>query len=258
MTEDVAPKIDTAVLVPIENLEENDWNPNFQSEVTFNQLVDEINTDGFQDPLLVVPVEDGKVDPKTDRFRIIGGAHRYRAAKLLEYEEVPCFIMEGWTEEEQKLKTVRRNLISGRLDDAKFTDLVKSLVDTGLNQDDLPLLMGFDDVNDFTEHLILEAAEEESDEKVLSKMEETSTEVEAVDSISDALNNIFATYGDTVPQNFLFFAYKGKTHLMVIMDAELNTRIEKMVEELKVSKGNVNDYFKELFKKIDEMKEEKE
>ena len=242
-------KIDTAVLIPLDRLIENEWNPNCQSEITFNQLVDEINTDGFQDPLLVVPVN--KDDPET-KYKIIGGAHRSRAAQVLGMKKVPCFIKTDWDEKEQKLKTVRRNLISGTLDEVKFTALVNSLAsEYNLAVEDLPMLMGFDDKKDFFDKYI---KDEKTEEKPwVGKEEAVSKEILAVDSISDVLNNIFSNYGETVSQDFVFFAHKGKTHLMVLTNDELFAHIEKMVTEIKESGTNINDHLLGLFKVHDSL-----
>tara|TARA_B100000809_G_scaffold136637_1_gene134146 strand:- start:435 stop:1304 length:870 start_codon:yes stop_codon:yes gene_type:complete len=239
-------------LIPLDNLEENSWNPNEQSEQTFNQLVDEIRTDGFQDPLLVVPKISGKVDPKKDKFIIIGGAHRYRVALVHSMTEVPCYIMENWDEAEQKLKTVRRNLISGELNEQKFNALVADLSEHhNFELAELPYLLGFDNKKDFDKLIKDTQIEEEDDLSWAEKEEETSKELEAVDSISDVLNNIFSNYGDTVPQSFLFFSHKGKSHFMVMMEDELYELMQVAAEGLRASKKDMNEFLLELFRRQD-------
>jgi len=111
----------------------------------------------------------------------------------------------------------------------------------------MPALMGFDSEEEFTKHLIKD--KEEKDKSWLdSLMGESKKEVEAVDALSDVLNNIFADYGETVPQDFLFFAYKGKVHLLVMMNEELKSEVEGMVSILKENELSVNDYMLEVLK----------
>lgn len=231
-------------MIPLNRLHPNSWNPNEQTDATFNALAAEIQEDGFDDPLQVCPCDCELIEGP--HHVIIGGEHRWKAAGTLGMTELPCTV-KSWDAELQKLKTVRRNLIAGDLNDAKFTKLVNSLVDDGMDKDALPNLMGFDDEAQFAKHLLKDQSER--DRSWLDALrDETRQELEAVDSLSDILNGIFADYGETVPQGFMFFAYKGKTHLMVLMHDALRQEVEKMVEVLRATGGDVKEYMTEVLK----------
>jgi hypothetical protein len=243
--EDTGVRINVPELISMGQLVENNWNPNVETDANFAALVNEIKEDGFDDPLLVVPnpVADG--EPQT--YTIIGGAHRFRAARVLGMSSVPCYVKSWDSIELQKLKTVRRNLIGGELDDSKFTALVASLKEKGFSDETLPGLLGFDDFRDYAKHL-LKPASAEDDKKWVKEMKETSKELTAIDSVSDVLNNIFSNYAGDLPGNFMFFAYRGKTHLMVLMDGELFDMTEKMVNELRSTKVDICTFLKSKLK----------
>ena len=136
-------KIAESILVPVDKIVENEWNANAQEEIIFNELVQTIKEEGFDESLQVTKLD------KTDKeyadgkeYRIIGGEHRFKTAKLLGYKELPVVIKNYTTEKEQKIKTVRRNQLRGELDRKKFTKLFNSLNTSGINND-LARSMGF-------------------------------------------------------------------------------------------------------------------
>jgi len=253
--------IDEAILIPHCQIFPNEWNPNSQSDATFSHLVAEIQEDGFQTPLVVVPWVDhpGSTEEKP-HYKIIEGEHRWKAGGLLDMEKLPCFVNTTWDEEAQKIKTVRRNQLSGTLDDQKFTALIASLTDAGIDKADLPRLMAFEDDLDFVNHLLeMDAEPKEVDKSSWLEdgaTDEVAKEIEAIDGISDILNHIFSNYGSEVQQNFIFFSHKGKTHLMVMSDKDLFDQIEKMVGNLRESKKNINDHLREIFQIYDTVMEE--
>jgi hypothetical protein len=229
-----------SVLVKVENLHPNEWNPNTQSDETFNQLVDEIREDGFEQPLNVVPSEthgDG-------HFVIIGGEHRWKASKVLGLDEIPCYIHDGWDEEKQKLKTVRRNLMTGSLDDVKFTAMVKSLENSlDIDPQELPQLLGFDDEREFAKHYIED--KETADRSFIDAlMKEAKRESNAVDAVVDIVSNIFSEYGDTIDQNFLHFAYRGSVQTVVFCDDECFVSVKNMISKLKESGGSATEFIR--------------
>lgn len=243
-------KINETKMISVDLIHPNEYNPNTQSDHTFNRLVEEIKEDGFDHPLQVVPCNCDKISGP--HFKIIGGEHRWNAAKVLGMDEIPCTVYENWDEEAQKLKTVRRNLLSGHLDDAKFTRMVAELRSANsMSDQELSDALGFENEAEFAAHIISDIAAEKADEKEWLKemIEQSKPELDAVDSMSDVLHNIFSKYGDTVPQSFMFFAYKGKTHLMVLMNDELFKLSEVAVEHLKATGMNINDFMREAMVK---------
>jgi len=219
------------VEIPIDKLEPCEWNPQTMSETTFNQLVDEIRDDGFDEPVLVVQHADA--DKKKDGvYTIISGEHRYEALKVLGYDSVPCIVKDAWDETEQKLKTVRRNMLRGDPDPVKLSRLVKDINDNdGVPIADMPRLLGFDDEKKFKAHLASENAREKKQVSDAAKNaeEQKRQETQIVDNLSYLLNQIFSKFGDTVPNGYVFFWYKNRMHLMLQEDTKLEKYIEHLV-----------------------------
>lgn len=252
------PKIRPTVMIPLDRVHENEWNPNHQTDETFNSLVEEIKEDGFDHPLNVcpwpdypdkladeVPVEytdmDGKVH-SCAHFKIIGGAHRSRAARVLGYTEIPSTIYHEWDEAQARLKTVRRNLMTGTLDDVRFTKLVHELTERfDIPKESMPRLMGFDSENDFAKHFI---AEKSAKEKTFldDLMGEVEKEKHAVDSLSDIIATIFAETGDTVVKNYMHFTFKGSLQTVILCDSSTLASVREMIEHLKKSGELATDF----------------
>lgn len=223
--------------IPIELLHEDSSNPNEETEETFNNLVADIQKYGFDEPLQVAPCECENI--KGAHYKIVGGAHRFKAGQVLGFSTIPCVVYQ-LDEDEQRLYMVRRNLLSGNLNDAKFTELVHSL-DERYSRQHLVGAFGFDSEEEFQSHLVED--KESRDKSWLDQMmNESNQEVSMLDGMSDILNNIFTQYGEDVPYNFIFFCYKGKTHLMVNMDNSLKKETDRMVKVLRENELNINDY----------------
>jgi len=250
------PKIKDAIKIPIGRLHPNEWNPNVQSPETFNELVKEIEEDGFEQPLNVVPCPDFAEATEEEtaisfeggeckHFTIIGGEHRHRAAKVLGYDELPCYVHTDWNDVKAKLKTVRRNILTGKLDDSKFTSLVDGLTELyDIDKDEMARLMGFDTDAEFARHYIEKRAERERS-FIDDLLAETQREKYAVDALSDIIATIFAESGETVEQNFMHFAFKGSLQTLVLCDAELLDDVKKMVAHLKEEDGDILPFMKD-------------
>ena len=228
-------------MVPVTSIHPNEWNPNQQTDDTFNQLVEEIREDGFDHPLNLVPFEDHPDNSKeTPQYKIIGGEHRWRASQVLGMTEVPAIIHEDWDEVQQKLKTVRRNLLSGELNSKKFTALVHSLTDN-VDNSAMHSLFGFDDKNEFEKYVI---REKDSREKTFldGLLEEARRDKYAVDSLSDIISTIFAECADTLDQNYMFFTYKGAMIAVVLCDDACSKAVKRLVEHLKETGDDVSEF----------------
>lgn len=226
-------------LIEVSKIHPNEWNPNEQSDEIFNQLVEEIREDGFDHPLNVVPCE---WEGEEGHYVIIGGEHRWQASKLLGLEKVPCFIHDDWDEAQQKLKTVRRNLLGGSLNARKFTDLVNSLKHT-LDVEDMPTLFGFEDSREFEKYLIDDR--EEKDRSFLdSLVEDSKRELHATDSLMAIVATIFKECDGlaTIDQNYLFFTLKGSLQMALICDHDTWKTVEEMVAHIRESGEKATDF----------------
>ena len=239
---EVFKKWDQAVMIPIERIQANKWNPQEMSEEKFVELVEEIDEVGFDEPLQVVPIEDGM-------FRLVSGHNRLKACRGLEFKEVPCVIKEGWTEDKQRLEMIRRNVVKGELDKKKFTNLIDDLT---LGQDiKLQYLieeMGFGsdgkEFYQFYDHKEVEKQGKEFDH-------ESDTVEKVVNHTAQVLNEVLEKHGDTTSKGFIYFMYKGKPHLVVSMNIDLVKQVEDMTEVIKTQNVNVNDFLSQaIFKKV--------
>lgn len=111
------PKINDAVRIPIGKILPAPVNVNALSEDSFGMLVEEIRSNGFDEPLQVLK--------KGDEYIIIGGHHRWKACKLLGYSEIPCVVYD-YDDKKAMEQLVRRNMIRGKLDHEKFGDMLAS------------------------------------------------------------------------------------------------------------------------------------
>lgn len=230
------------VELDMDKVHPNEWNPNVQDEKTFNELTKDIETDGFDEPVIVVADE---ATPGT--YKIISGEHRWKSMKVLGKEKIPAIIKEGWDEVAQKLKTVRRNLLKGQLDSTKFTKLINDIKRVyDVDHTKLAEEMGFRDEKEYWRHYQEERTQKDgAAQEILS---DTRRELHMIDNLSVVLNEVFSQYGDTVNQNFMFFLYKKKMHLLISMDGRLVKSVELLTAHLKASKEDANPILNDALK----------
>ncbi|MCH7604951.1 ParB N-terminal domain-containing protein [Patescibacteria group bacterium] len=232
-----------AVMISIDDLDPNSWNPQVMTDGKFTELVEEIHENGFDEPLQVVAIDDG-------RFRIIGGEHRFKAARELDMKEIPC-VVKDWDEQRQKLETVRRNLVHGDLDSRKFTSLVNNVA--GEHDQDLKEIadgMGFaSDMETFDELFkndLPEANAKEDEKKVHEDISKRVT-----DDLIAAVNQILNESGDTVENGFVHFVFRQRPHLMVSMNMDLKKQVEDMAVYAKKNDVDINEFLsKSIFDRL--------
>lgn len=108
--------------VDIQNIRPNPWNYNRQNPEMFKKEVLSLKKHG-----LITPIEVFRDPEDNDLFIIINGEHRYRAAKELKYETIPCTILEGISEKEAKEIGVKLNEIKGDTDANLLSKILNSL-----------------------------------------------------------------------------------------------------------------------------------
>jgi ParB/RepB/Spo0J family partition protein len=72
--------------IAVGRLEPNPWNPNRMSDEMYHKLKQYIRREGLVEPIVVRPV--------ADVYQILGGYHRWKIARELGYETVPCAVVE--------------------------------------------------------------------------------------------------------------------------------------------------------------------
>lgn len=206
--------------VKIDLLVPNPENPNKMSKRQFNMLVDNLQRVGLTDPILVKPLEDG-------RYLIVGGEHRWKAAKFLEYTEVPVTIVD-LDEDEVRFQTMRHNLIKGKLDAEKFLDMYGK-VQAKYSREQLADLFGFEDEAELAK--IVDSMAKQLPKDLQVKFKEAAKEVKTINGLAQILNHLFATYGSTMPYGYMVLDYGGEEHIWVRLDKKSAKDIKAMVKK---------------------------
>lgn len=230
--------------VPIDQVVPNAWNINVQDDITFNLLQDEIAEVGLIDPIEVVPTED-------DVYVILGGEHRWRAAKNLGHVEVPCILLTDtkWKDVDlQKFVTVRLNVIHGKVDSDKFVVLYNEMA-AKYGQDAMQRLMGYADTQQFQKLLgwVKKGLKQSLPKEMAQEVEEATKDVKSVQDLQNIIQELFQKYGDTISQSFMVFTYGKQQHIYVSMDAKMRRSMDRVMECCRFTGQDMNDFLRPLF-----------
>lgn len=262
---------DFATLWRVDRLVPAPWNPNKQNDKTFNNLVDNIQTTGFDEAIEIVPLDNDHADMRQKYLTpeqyelavqgevfgfIVGGHHRWEAAKVLDMEVVPVVVKNEYDEDMVKFQNVRKNLLKGKLDPIKFTQLYDEMSEKygeELVKEQMALL---------DERLMKELVvrvREELPPELQRKMEEAKDEIRTVDDLSRILNELFSKYGDTLEYSYMVFTFGGKTHYWVEMDKSTKKAMDAVAGFCFDHQANINEVFSRLLeggRTLEEVKDE--
>jgi ParB/RepB/Spo0J family partition protein len=197
--------VEVGLLVPQE------INPNEMTAKEFNLLVDNIQRVGFTDPVLVRPhpTEKGK-------YRIVGGTHRWEAAKVLEMKTVPVSVITNpdFDDDQERFQIVRHNIIKGSMSAQKFLDLYKSL--NAKYEDDIAAeLFGFAEAEEFKS--MIQATAKSLPKEMQAEFKEAAKDIKSIDDLANLLNRLFSKFGDTLPYGYMFLDFGGKDSIWLRM-----------------------------------------
>lgn len=195
-------------VVSIDSLQPNPWNANIEDPDTFNQLVENIKQYGFTGAIEAAPNDDGT-------FTIVGGEHRWKAAKLAGLKEVPVSVV-PWDKDMQKIQSIKLNILRGKLDPYKFTKLFNEL-EKKYGRDELRRLMGMG-AKDAMFRQLMKDVKKNLPQSVQDQIEKRADKIRNVEDLAAVVQSLYAQYGNTLEWNFCLFTYSGKVHLMVRMD----------------------------------------
>jgi hypothetical protein len=242
--------------VSVDDCEPNSWNAQGMSTQMFERLKAEISENGFIVPMQVVPIEN-------NRYRIIGGEHRWQVAKELGLTEVPVAVLseKRWKDGDlQKFVTVRLNVLGGKLDPEKFAKLYTEMAEK-YGADALQNLMGFCDSKEFAKALggMKKALKKALPPEMHARVDEAAKEGKSVADLGNIIQMLFSQYGDTVQQSFMIFTYGKQEHLYVQMDKKLKKLVDKVIEYTRATGEDINAVFlsvleptvKDLSKRLD-------
>ena len=235
----------TLEYLPIDKIVPNAWNANEQDERSFDMLVDEVSETGFIDSLTVVPIEDGL-------YRIIGGEHRWRAAKASGEEEVPCLVLQGerWQDKDlQKFVTVRMNMIKGKLNPEKFAHLYREMAEK-YGKEQLQKLFGFVDKRAFAKMTkgVVSAAKNSLPKELHSTLEEKSKDAKTAEDLGKIVQEMYAQYGDTMAKSFMVMTHGKQEHIYVSMNTPMRKAMDKVMLYCDTADVDINDFMEPVLK----------
>jgi BMFP domain-containing protein YqiC len=239
------------VYIPIELIDEPEWNPNEQDPATFNELVKNIKEIGIREPVLVCPrTEEGM----TERFHSISGSHRVKAGRVAGVAEVPCIVEKGFDVDMQKFQNMRFNLIKGKIDPLKFTRLFDELAGK-YGEEVTRQMMAFIDKAAFEQ--LYQNVRGSLPKEMQGALDKSRKEIKTIDGLAAILNEMFGKYGDTLAKSYMIFSFGGQSHLWIVMD-EANKKIADTMKRTAIETGkDINDVFREMIGTPTEPKSEK-
>lgn len=227
----VSQLIDTNLLDPsLENAQE-------MSAFKFNKLVESIKLNGFDENVIVMPIEGG-------RYRIVSGEHRWRAAVMLEMKQVPC-VIQNFDDDQRKAELIKRNALHGKINPQKFVALWEDLLKRH-TKDELVGLMAME--SDELQKLIA-STRSKLPESMKKEFDKTKDEIKTIDDLSRILNQLFAKYGNTVKYHFMFIEYGKTEHLWIQCDDELWAIAQKIASACAEQEYDINKAMSDVMKR---------
>jgi ParB/RepB/Spo0J family partition protein len=106
------------VEIEVGRLQPNPWNPNRMSEEMYHKLREYVKREGLVEPIVVRSKGEG--------YEILGGFHRWKIAKELGYETVPCAVVD-LDDRRAKILSINLNEMKGQTVSALLSELVHDL-----------------------------------------------------------------------------------------------------------------------------------
>jgi len=202
------PELHVPVVLDIDVCEPVDWNPNVEDVATFNELVKSIENEGFLEPIIVVPMEG-------DRFRIVGGEHRWKAAKLAGMTQITAIVKEEWDEDQVQVQNIKLNEITGSMDPERFAAVWIPL-EKKYGRRDLARMMGMEHKEKEIERL-LQRVKRSMPKEIADELEKRSDKIRNVEDLATVVQSLYAQLGRTLDSSYMFLTFGGKLHTMIKM-----------------------------------------
>lgn len=230
--------LDTDLLEPVPG------NPNEMGADAFDRLVKEIREVGFIDYPQVVPMDDGS-------YRILGGTHRWEAAKVLQMRQIPCIVLSGekWKDDDlQRLVNVRLNVLHGKQNPDKMIALYREMA-ARYGEKVLQDLFGYVDQDAWTKIVKqmkrgVKAAG--LPKEAQQKFEKAADEAKSMKDLGAVLSHLFSEYGDTLQYGFMVFSHGGKEHIYVAMSKRTRKAVDRLLRYCREWMVDINDVIGEV------------
>jgi ParB/RepB/Spo0J family partition protein len=230
----------------------DDRNLNGMDDEEYARLVQSIREDGFVEPILTVPLVNG-------RYRIVGGHHRWKAAKEVGMEKVPAVVLQGpkWQDEDlQEFMAARLNQIRGSISPQKFVQTFQRL-SKKYTTDTLRNLMGFK-VDAWS--MMLNGVEKSLKSAGLPKeavdaFKKAKGKIHTGDQLSTFLNVLVHKHGSTLPFNYMAFSMGGKEIIYTIANDPVYAAVKEMLAWAEKNQVDINALWEGILPKWKEVAE---
>jgi hypothetical protein len=225
--------------IHIDHLVPNPNNVNVMTDGEFQRLVEEIKDVGFLDPLSVIPLDGNK-------FFILGGEHRWKAARAAGLTYVTCCIHndDRWKDIAQvDLQTFKFNALKGHIDGPKFQEMYKRLCET-IGPDKLQAALAVTDNSEWrklTKDVISTLRDQGAPDSVIDKVKDAQTKTKNPADLTKRLSKILRDYQSlSTTSNVLMFQHKDGEHTLIQADEEVFTQVRRIVAYCEENKSDIN------------------
>ena len=225
--------------IPISQVFPNSFNPNVMDEKEFNLLVQNVQDFGMAVPITVVEKGDGT-------YMIIGGEHRWKAARLTGMKTIPAVVYseEEMNEDQAKFQTMRLNMIHGKIDPKKFVDMYMGLSEK-YSEEVLKDSMGFLNQAEW-DRMLSKVKQGLSSKDLKERFDQVKEQIKTMEDLSTILNRLFAEHGSSLPYNFMIFDFGGKENLWIRMDKPLFSTMKMIANECVLNKVTLDSVLNEI------------
>lgn len=230
-------KIDISLLIDHQD------NPNAMTDGQFNKLNESISKNGLIENIVVAKNKDGT-------YTILSGHHRAKVLKYQGYTEANCVILDNleegqpnW-EDEREFLLVSMNVIKGKIDPVKFTEMFNEL-NKRYAKDILTEMFGFADERAFNN--VYRRVREALPDDLKAELDKAKGDIKNIDDLAKILNRLFSKYGNTLEYNFMIFDYGGKENIWVKCDKDLWKTVSELAQKCVEDKTDINEVIKKLF-----------
>ena len=216
--------------VPVDLIEPDPDNPNFMDDEAFNQLVREMEENGCLVPIQLAPYPG-------EKFRLVGGEHRWRGALSLGWKTIPANILMDLVDDDlRSFLVVRLNVLSGKIDRDKFVKLYTEKAKR-YGHDQLKVLFGYTDTgawNKLTSGLVKAIAATDMgggrkrSSSIAKELEKRTKGIKTADGLARVISDLMQNHG-VDRQNMALFSYGGQKYFHLAMSDRLVEAMEKLI-----------------------------
>lgn len=229
--------------IPDNRLVDSPENPQEMDDATFDELVEGIRTEGFDEPIQVVNMYDDDGEP-TGKYMITSGHHRRKAGRVTGMTEFPAIIKTDMDDAARKIALVRRNQLRGSMNSKKFTKLFLEVAPV-LGQETAKRLMGFTKEAAFKK-VFEDTAKAMPTKEMRKQLESAKETITSVDDLSSVVNNIFKREGSKAQKGYMVFSFAGKKHHYFQIGKGLSKMLEEIEDRISSTNSSADEVFTDL------------